>query len=82
MKSRQRIQLDIIAELEKAEAKHPDWPDDILHQIAIVNEESGEATRAALHLCYEGGSIEELENELIQTAAMCIRMIEKLYQTT
>jgi hypothetical protein len=62
-------------ELEKAEVKHPDWPCDILHQIAIVNEESGEATRAALHFEYEGGKLDDVENELIQTAAMCIRML-------
>lgn len=65
-------------ELEKAETKHPDWPCDILHQIAIVNEESGEATRAALQFEYEGGKLEDVEKELIQTAAMCIRMLKNI----
>ncbi|WP_272149788.1 hypothetical protein [Tenacibaculum aiptasiae] len=65
-------------ELGKAETKHPNWPKDILHQIAIVNEESGEATRAALQFEYEGGKIEEVEKELIQTAAMCIRMLKNI----
>ena len=69
---------EILDELDRAEAKHPDWPDDILHQIAIVNEESGEATRAALQLEYEVGSKEDLRKELIQTAAMCVRMIINL----
>jgi hypothetical protein len=68
----------ILAELEKAEAKHPSWPDDLLHQIAIVNEESGEATRAALHCVYEGGTKDDLQTELIQTAAMCVRMLKNL----
>jgi NTP pyrophosphatase (non-canonical NTP hydrolase) len=65
-------------ELEKAETKHPDWPCDILHQIAIVNEESGEATRAALHFEYEGGELDDVEAELIQTAAMCVRMLKNI----
>ncbi|CAL2092093.1 conserved hypothetical protein [Tenacibaculum sp. 190524A05c] len=65
-------------ELLKAEQKHPFWPDDILHQIAIVNEESGEATRAALQFQYEEGELDEVKNELIQTAAMCIRMLKNL----
>lgn len=68
----------IIKELEKAETKHPDWPCDILHQIAIVNEESGEATRAALQFAYEGGKLDAVEEELIQTAAMCIRMLKNI----
>ena len=68
----------ILTELRKAEKKHPSWPNDLLHQMAIVNEESGEATRAALHVLYEKGSIENLETELIQTAAMCVRMLKNL----
>jgi hypothetical protein len=72
------ILIKILDELEKAEAKHPDWPCDILHQIAIVNEESGEATRAALQFFYKGGGLENVQAELIQTAAMCIRMLENI----
>ena len=68
----------ILDEVEFAETKHPDWPCDILHQIAIVNEEAGEATKAALHFEYESGSLEDVEKELIQTAAMCIRMLNNL----
>ena len=65
----------ILAEYKAAEKKHPSWPSDILHQIAIVNEESGEATRASLQYVYEGGKIEEVKKELIQTGAMCLRML-------
>lgn len=68
----QKIQQELV----KAESKHPSWPTDILHQVAIVNEESGEATRAALQYQYEGGKLEEVQIELIQTAAMCIRMLK------
>ena len=70
--------IKIKEELTRAETKHPNWPKDVLHQIAIINEESGEATKAALHLVYERGTIEELKEELVQTAAMCIRMLKNL----
>lgn len=68
----------IEAELQRAKKAHPKWPTDKLHQVAIMNEESGEATRATLQYVYEGGDIKEIEIELIQTAAMCIRMLELL----
>ena len=69
---------EILKELERARDKHPDWPTDILHQIAIVNEEAGEATRASLHFYYENGSMDNVRKELTQTAAMCLRMLENL----
>jgi len=68
----------IDAELTKAKQKHSDYPDDMFRQVAIINEESGEATKAVLHYHYENGSIEDIKKELIQTAAMCMRMLEKL----
>lgn len=68
----------VLEEIMLAEYKHPEWPKDLLHQIAIVNEESGEATRAALQVVYEQGSKQELQKELVQTAAMCFRMIQHL----
>ena len=62
-------------ELIRAEIKFPGWPDDIIHGVAVMAEESGEAVRAALQLYYQGGSPEEYRTELAQTAAMCIRAI-------
>lgn len=69
---------EIIAELERAKEKHPNWPWDLLHQIAIINEEAGEATKATLQWKYENGSKMNITHELISTAAMCIRMIESM----
>jgi len=58
--------------------KHPEWPTDMFRQLAIMNEEAGEVTKAVLHYHYEQGSLEDVKSELIQTAAMCMRMLENL----
>ena len=68
----------IDAELKRAEKKHPTWPTNIFEQVAIVNEEAGEITKAVLHYKKEGGSFEDVKSELIQTAAMCMRMLKNL----
>ena len=73
-----KIWLDVKSELIKAKNKYPDWPDDIIHQVSIMNEEAGESIRAALNHVYHNEPIEELEGELIQTAAMCIRCLEAI----
>ena len=65
-------------ELQKAIKKHPDWPIDIFRQLAIMQEEAGEVTKAVLHYVYEDGTIKKVKEELIQTAAMCIRMLDDL----
>lgn len=74
--------MDIIEEIKKelarAQELFPYWPDDIIHAAAIVNEESGELIRAAIQLTYEGGNIESVKTEAIQTAAMCIRFLSNL----
>ena len=66
----------ITTEVALAEDKHPDWPDDIIHQVSIMIEEAGEANRAALQSVYENGDESEVYYELVQTAAMCIRILK------
>lgn len=68
----------IDAELNKAKQKHPDFPNDPFKQLAIMQEEAGEVTKAVLHFHYEGGKLDDIRKELIQTAAMCMRMLEKI----
>lgn len=69
---------EIDAELTRAERKHPDFPRDMFQQLAIMQEEAGEVTKAILHYHFEKGSLQEVRDELIQTAAMCIRMLQNL----
>ena len=75
-----RLQKYVPVELElnRAEKKHPNFPDDMFRQVAIINEEVGEITKAVLHYHYEDGSLKDVKNELVQTAAMCMRMLNAL----
>ena len=58
--------------------KHPHWPEDIIHAVSIMNEESGESIRAALNYVYEEGNLDDLKKELIQTGAMAVRCLINL----
>jgi hypothetical protein len=73
---RERTVLEILDEVDRARKKHPDWPDNVIEQAAIVCEESGELIRAALQYKYESGTANECDKKAIQTAAMCIRFLE------
>ena len=68
----------ILAELRRAEAKYPGWPTDLIHQVAIMQEESGEAIRAALNHVYHGEQLADVRAELVQTAAMCLRCLKNM----
>lgn len=70
--------LSIETELKRAEKKHPLFPTDMFRQLAIMQEEAGEVTKAVLHYHYEDGSLQDVKDELIQTAAMCMRMLGAL----
>ncbi len=70
--------MPVEVELNKAIKKHPTYPPDMFQQIAIMMEEAGETVKAVLHYHYENGSILDVKKELIQTAAMCMRMLNYL----
>ena len=78
MNNIENITTLIRSELISAKRIYPEWPTDIIHQVAIMAEESGEAVRASLNHVYHGEDISELKKELIQTAAMCIRCLENM----
>ena len=68
----------IKAELSRAEELHPDYPTNIFMQLAIMQEEAGEVAKAVLDYMEGKHGIQELKDELIQTAAMCVRMLNNL----
>ncbi len=67
---------EVSRELARAKAKHPEWPEDDIHRMAILMEEAGEALQAAMNRRYHGGSFEKVREEVIQTLAMGFRWLE------
>jgi hypothetical protein len=67
---------EILDEYEIAKERHPVWPDDVIHQAAIVSEESGELVRAANMCAMEGAPMySDMLQEATQTAAMGFRFL-------
>ena len=69
---------EVLAEVHRARDKFPNWPNDPLHAAAIVAEECGELQRAVLTYMYEPwkwSTPDDVRDEAIQTAAMCIRFL-------
>jgi hypothetical protein len=67
-----------LLELVQAEKKHPGWPADVIHASAILNEEAGELTQAALDYYYSNGAKWRLKEEAIQCGAMALRFLLNL----
>ncbi len=73
-----------VAELARAERIYPELPDDTVHAVSVMAEEAGEAVRAANNLKWghhrgtTAEAVEKLRTELIQTAAMCFRMLKHM----
>lgn len=73
--------LETIArEVARAKSKHPTWPTDPLHALAVLGEEFGELTKEMLQLTYEPhkSTKETVRAEAIQTAAMALRLVASL----
>lgn len=73
----------ILIELARAEQIHPVWPADVLHQVAILQEEVGEAQMAANDSVYGAEHLRKtkiygLRRELVQVGAMAIRCLINL----
>lgn len=72
------ILMAIAAELDAAKEKHPVWYTCNIQRAAVVIGEAGEALKEAIKIDEGKGSIQNLRTELIQTAAMCVRMLEAM----
>jgi hypothetical protein len=77
MTREEAIEILCIA-LEEANKRHPEWYYDIIHCAAVMNEEAGEAIRAALNYTYEDGSLDDFIYEVAQTGAVAIKMLMNL----
>jgi len=73
--------MEIMMEVERAEKKHPVWPDCHVKQIAFVAEESGELVRAGNLLDEGTGTFDEIRTEAIHTAATALRFLKNLPET-
>jgi len=70
-----RVFAEVEEEILSAERKFPTFPTDVIHASAIVNEEAGELSAAALQVTYEGNTWEHVRLEAVQTAAMAVRFL-------
>jgi len=70
--------IPVEVELQRAEKLHPNFPTDLFQQLAIMQEEAGEVTKAVLDYHFRNDTIEHVREELIHTAAMCVRMLHNL----
>jgi hypothetical protein len=70
---------ELLAEMERAETIHPNWPDDTIHQAAVVSEEAGEALQAALNAVYHASDPAKIRKEIVHTGAMCLRWLKNNY---
>lgn len=69
------IMNQVQMELVKAQKKHPYWPTDPLHALAILGEEYGELNKAILQATFDDASRVEVYKEAIQTVAMAVRFL-------
>ena len=72
---------DVLAEVDRAVTKFPEWPTDPLHALAVLGEEFGELTSDVLQAVYEphkNVTPADIRAEAIQTAAMALRFVASL----
>ena len=75
-----RVELifqDSLQELDSTRRHYPDWPTDIVHASAVMVEEAGEVLKIANNLRWnqKNSDLSEFRNEIIQTVAMCFRLL-------
>jgi len=65
----------VFDELRRAEHKFPGFPTDPIHAAAVLAEEVGELQKACLQWTYEGGNLDNVTVEAVQSAAMALRFL-------
>ena len=65
-------------ELDRAKKIHPKYPINTFEQVSILNEKIGAVTKAVNDYKANENTLYHIKEELIQAAAMCIRMITNL----
>lgn len=72
-----QIITEAMNELAAARRRYPTWPTDIVHATVIMVEESTEALKAAneVRWHHKNSSAATVREEVIQTIAMCLRLI-------
>jgi len=72
-----QIITDAMNELARARRRYPEWPTDIVHATVVMVEESTEALKSANEIKWnhKHTSLADLRDEIIQTIAMCLRLI-------
>ena len=73
---------DVAWECQMAESKYPDWPEDVVHASAILNEEAGKLTRSAIDHAYEfrpnHETLDDMRRYAHRVAAMAFRLASNL----
>ena len=67
------IIIGLLMNYEKACIKHPKFANNGLEMCAILTEETGEVSKAVMEYLHGDGSINDIDQELYDTAAVCIR---------
>jgi hypothetical protein len=69
------IMAKVTAEIKRANEKHGDFPKDLMLRVCIVAEEMGEVQKAVVNYKLAGASIEDVDKEMIQLAAMALKFL-------
>ena len=77
MKTEKIITL-VLAELERSETIHPNFPTNEFEALAVWHEEIGEVTKALLDAKHKGASREDIKTEAIQAIAMGFRFLKNI----
>lgn len=65
----------VLAEKERAEELHPNFPTNEFEALAVCHEELGEVSKAMLDAKHKGASREDIKTEVIQTIVTLIRLL-------